>query len=94
MAISNLTQKIEFPWGKKVLNTIKDTDGNKKWNLTGTEVGYLIESKKKVQAKEFWKQALLMLSGIERRGLHLSAKDCQILEFLRTKIGEESSQES
>ena len=39
------------------------------------------------EAKGYWKQAFDVLSGIEKRGLHLSPEDRQHLETLRRKAG-------
>lgn len=39
------------------------------------------------EAKGYWKQAYNMLSGIEKRGLHLSPQERQDLETLRRKSG-------
>jgi hypothetical protein len=39
------------------------------------------------EARTYWKQAFDVLSGIDKRGLHLSPEDRQILEALRGKIG-------
>jgi len=42
---------------------------------------------KAAKAKGYWKQAFEVLSGIEKRGLHLSPEDRQHLEILRRKAG-------
>jgi tetratricopeptide (TPR) repeat protein len=39
------------------------------------------------EAKGYWKQAFDVLSGIEKRGLHLSPEDRKYLEILRQKAG-------
>jgi tetratricopeptide (TPR) repeat protein len=43
--------------------------------------------KKAAEAKGYWKQAFDVLSGIEKRGLHLSPEDQKNLETLRQKAG-------
>ena len=39
------------------------------------------------EARAYWKQAFDALSGIDKRGLHLSPGDRQFLEILREKLG-------
>lgn len=39
------------------------------------------------EASTYWKQAFDVLSGINKRGLHLSPGDRQFLETLRGKVG-------
>ena len=39
------------------------------------------------EASTYWKQAFDVLSGIDKRGLHLSPGDRQLLETLRRKVG-------
>ncbi len=39
------------------------------------------------EARTYWKQAFDVLSGIDKRGLHLSPEDRQFLETLRGKVG-------
>ena len=39
------------------------------------------------EARTYWKQAFDVLSGIDKRGLHLSPEDRQFLETLREKVG-------
>jgi Flp pilus assembly protein TadD len=39
------------------------------------------------EAKGYWKEAFDVLSGIEKRGLHLSPEDRKYLEILRQKAG-------
>ena len=38
-------------------------------------------------ARTYWKQAYDVLSGIDKRGLHLSPEDRKVLETLRRKVG-------
>jgi len=38
-------------------------------------------------ARTYWKQAFDVLSGIDKRGLHLSPGDRPFLETLREKVG-------
>jgi hypothetical protein len=40
-----------------------------------------------VKRRTYWKQAFDALSGIDKRGLHLSPEDRQFLETLRGKVG-------
>ena len=39
------------------------------------------------EARTYWRQAFDVLSGIDKRGLHLSPEDRQLLETLRRKVG-------
>jgi hypothetical protein len=39
------------------------------------------------ETRTYWKQAFDVLSGIDKRGLHLSPEDRQFLETLRGKVG-------
>jgi hypothetical protein len=39
------------------------------------------------EAKAYWKQAFDVLSGIDKRGLHLSPEDRKYLEILHRKAG-------
>lgn len=43
--------------------------------------------KRSSEARTYWKQAFDVLSGIDKRGLHLSPKDREVLEILRQKAG-------
>ena len=45
------------------------------------------EQKNPREASTYWKQAFHVLSGIDKRGLHLSPEDRQFLETLRGKVG-------
>jgi len=43
--------------------------------------------KKSSEAQIYWKQAFEILSGIDKRGLHLSPEDREFLDTLRQKAG-------
>ncbi len=45
------------------------------------------QGKRPTEARTYWKQAFDVLSGIDKRGLHLSPEDRQHLETLRRKTG-------
>jgi tetratricopeptide (TPR) repeat protein len=47
----------------------------------------LAERQNKAEAKGYWKQAFDVLSGIEKRGFHLSPEDRKYLKILRQKAG-------
>ena len=52
------------------------------------ELADVAERQKKAdQARTYWKQAFDVLSSIDKRGLHLSPEDRQVLEILRVKVG-------
>jgi hypothetical protein len=53
------------------------------WRMAG-----LAETQKHPRdARTYWKQAFDVLLGIDKRGLHLSPEDRQLLETLRRKVG-------
>ena len=69
----------------------RDT-GNTQWQrdlmVSYWKLADLAEKQNKPrEARTYWKQAFDVLSGIDKRGLHLSPEDRQFLETLRGKLG-------
>jgi len=65
-----------------------NTEWQRDLSVSYAKLADLAERQKKVgEAKAYWKQAFDVLSGIEKRGLHLSPEDRQHLETLRRKAG-------
>jgi hypothetical protein len=69
--------------------------GNTEWQRDLSEFfrksGDVAERHKKTdEARSYWKQALDVLSGIDKRGLHLSPEEREMLKTLRRKVGAEA----
>ena len=68
-----------------------DEPGNIRWEhdltLSYVRVAALAERQKDPrEARTYWKQAFDVLSGIDKRGLHLSPQERQVLEALSGKV--------
>jgi len=65
-----------------------NTQWQRDLSVSYTKLAVLAERQRKTnEAQGYWQQALEVLSGIEKRGLHLSPEDRQWLEELRRKVG-------
>lgn len=69
--------------------------GNIQWEhdltLSYVRVAALAERQKDPrEARTYWKQAFDVLSGIDKRGLHLSPQERQVLEALSGKVRAEA----
>ncbi|MBS0160268.1 MAG: hypothetical protein JSS26_16955, partial [Nitrospira sp.] len=66
--------------------------GNTQWQrdlwVSYWKLADLAEQQKHIsEARDYWKNAFEILSGIDKRGLHLSPEDREFLDTLRQKAG-------
>jgi tetratricopeptide (TPR) repeat protein len=70
--------------------------GNTQWQrdlwVSYAKLADLAERQKHIsEAQDYWKNAFEILSGIDKRGLHLSPEDREFLDTLRQKAGLDAS---